>query len=642
MKTPRRILNRITYFKKIITIAVKLNFGIKNTIVQTLKVIKEEGFEGLRQRILKITEPLKDLKNTKDGFYRNDYTEWVKRYDTLTDEELKNMKIRQTGFSVKPLISIIIPVYNPKLQWLEQAIESVCRQVYPDWELCIADDASTDPEVRKLLIEYQDKDPRIKVVFRGKNGHISACSNSALEIANGEWIALLDHDDLLSINALFWVVDAINKYPDAKLLYSDEDKIDDKENRSIPYFKCDWNQDLFYSQNMVSHLGIYQADLSKRAGRFRVGFEGSQDYDLALRCIELIDSSQIHHIPHVLYHWRIHGKSTALLSNTKPYAMLAGERALNEHFLRCNINAVAQLIGYGYRVRYALPGNPPLVSIIVPTRNGLHFLRSCIQSIKKLTTYPNYEIIVVDNGSDNAETLAYLNKPDYPEKQFRVMRIDQPFNYSALNNKAVKEAKGEYIALVNNDVQVISPGWLNEMMGIAVQKGIGAVGAKLYYADHSIQHAGIILGLGAHGVAGCAHNRLKRGNKGYFGRASLINSYSAVTAACMVVRKALYEKMNGFNEVDLPIAYNDVDFCLRLRESGYRNVFTPYAELYHHESSTRGMDLIPEEQARFATEIEYFKKRWSHLLLNDPMYNPNLSLEFSDFSLAWPPRVERV
>lgn len=638
----QRILNRISQIKTIVQTTLKQNFGIMNLFVQTLKVLKEEGFEGVWQRVLQFSDIIRGFKNTKDGFYRNDYTEWVKRYDTLAGGDLEKMEIRGTGFSVKPLISIIMPVYNPKPLWLEQAIESVCQQVYPHWELCIADDASTDPLIKQILAKYQGRDSRIKVVLLNINGHISACSNSALALATGEWIALLDHDDILPAHALYWAVDTINKYPDARLLYSDEDKIDDKGNRSQPYFKSDWNRELFYSQNMISHLGIYDADILKRAGRFRAGFEGSQDYDLALRCIELIESTQIQHIPRVLYHWRVHGKSTALSSNKKPYSMLAGERALNEHFERCNIDAVAKHIGYGYRVKYSLPDNPPLVSVIILTRNGLQLLRTCIQSIIKLTTYPNYEIIVVDNGSDDPETLAYLNQPGGREKEFRVIRIDRPFNYSALNNEAVKEAKGEYLAFVNNDVTVISSEWLSEMMGLAVQEGVGAVGAKLYFPDDTIQHSGIILGLGFHGVAGCAHSGLRRGNRGYFGRASLTNSYLAITAACMVVKKTLFTEMGSFDEVNLPIAYNDVDFCLRVTEAGYRNVFTPFAELYHHESSSRGVDVTSEDQLRASAEIEYFKKRWSHLLLNDPAYNRNLSLEFSDFSLAWPPRVETL
>jgi glycosyltransferase involved in cell wall biosynthesis len=642
MKTDQKILNSSKHFNAIVKSTIKQNFGIKNLFVQTWKVFIEEGFEGVWQRVSQFIETIRGLKNTKDGFYRNDYREWIRRYDTITNIDLEKMKIRATGFPVRPLISVIMPVYNPEPQWLEKAIASVCGQVYPHWELCIADDASTDPEVRKVLVKYQEKDSRIKIVFLELNRHISACSNSALSMATGDWIALLDHDDILPAHSLFWVVNAINKHPDVRLLYSDEDKIDKDGDRSQPYFKCDWNRELFYSQNMISHLGVYHADLVKMVGGFREGLEGSQDYDLALRCIELIDNAQIKHIPRVLYHWRVHRKSTALSSGIKPYAMLAGERALNEHFHQYNIQAAAKQIGYGYRVVYTLPDNPPLVSVIIHTRNGLHLLRKCIQSIRKLTTYPNYEILVVDNGSDDAETLAYFNKANVAEQGFRIIRIEESVNVSALNNKAVKEAKGEFLAFVNNDIKVISSDWLHEMIGLAMQEGIGAVGAKLFYPDDTIQHAGIVIGLGLDGIAGCAHSGLRRANRGYFGRAGLTNSFSAVTAACMVVRKALFEKMGGFDEMNLPIAYNDVDFCLRLTEAGYRNVFTPFAQLYHEESASRGKPLTSREQQQATAEIEYFRRRWSHLLLNDPGYSPNLTLEFSDFSLAWPPRVESL
>jgi len=589
-------------------------------------IINNEGVYGIIYRLVKIS--------------RNDYTKWIKKFDTLSGNELKKIEQSQFGFSKKPLISIIMPVFNPKPEWLEQAIESVCRQSYPFWELCIADDASTNADIRKILIRFSTKDPRIKVVFREKNGHISACSNSALEIATGDWIALLDHDDMISSTALYWNVEAINKDDDIRLIYSDEDKINRSGIRSDPYFKSDWNLDLFYSHNMFSHIGVYHAGIVRQAGGFRIGFEGSQDYDLALRCIELIESKQIYHIPRVLYHWRIHNKSTAYSVKSKPYAMKVGEAALNEHFLRCDIKAEAQLIEHGYKICYKIPQDIPLVSIIIPTKDGLSLIRQCIESIVNLTSYQKYEIIVVDNGTKDPGTLAYLNKQKKENDYLRVIRSDGPFNYSALNNLAVREANGELIALLNNDVQVISKEWLTEMVRLAIQPGIGAVGAKLYYPDDTVQHAGIILGLGKDRIAGCAHNRISKKNNGYFGRASLTNSFLAVTGACLVVKKSLYEKINGFDEVHLPVSYNDVDFCLRLVESGYRNVFTPFAELYHQESASRGNKNLLHDFDK--SSLDYFRKRWSHLILNDPSYNPNLTLDFSDFSYAWPPRITKV
>jgi glycosyltransferase involved in cell wall biosynthesis len=570
---------------------------------------------------------------------RNNYPKWILEFDTLTHRERSAMRTLSQRFNYKPLISIVMPVYNPNPIWLKEVIESVRKQIYLDWELCIADDASTNSEIRPILERYAREDRRIKVTFREKNGHISAASNSALSLAQGEWIALLDHDDLLAENALFWVADAINKYPAIRLIYSDEDKIDENGVRSGPYFKCDWNPDLFYSHNLITHLGVYHAELVNKIEGFRIGFEGSQDYDLALRCIEQIAPSQIHHIPRVLYHWRMHAESTAQSSESKPYAMIAGERAINEHFQRLGVNAKAELEVYGYRVRYALPKSLPLVSLIIPTRNGLKLLKQCIESILTKTTYSNYEILIMDNGSDDPATLLYLQELGL-ESRIRVIRDDRPFNYSALNNAAVKLARGEIVGLINNDIEVISLDWLSEMVGHALRPEVGAVGARLWYANDTLQHGGVIISLG--GVAAHSHKHLQRGSPGYVGRASLTQSLSAVTAACLLIRKSIFNSLGGLNEIDLQIAYNDVDFCLRVRDAGYRNIWTPYAELYHHESATRGYEDTPEKKARFEKETAYMKRSWGKVLHYDPAYSPNLTLDYEDFSFAWPPRVESI
>ena len=565
------------------------------------------------------------------------YSGWIREFDTLTDEMRFAMRAHTERFVHKLLVSIVMRVYNPNPVWLEGAIASVRTQIYPNWELCIADDGSPDTAIRPILERYAQEDKRIKVVFREQNGHISAASNSALALAQGEWVALLDHDDVLAEHALFWVVDAINKHPTCRLIYSDEDKIDEMGVRSDPYFKCDWNPDLFYSQNMFSHLGVYQTNLVREVGGFRAGLEGSQDFDLALRCMERVEPGQIHHIARVLYHWRIHADSTAHSSEAKPYAMVAGERALNEHFERLGVAATAESVGYGYRVQYALPERLPLVSLIIPTRNGVKLLRQCVESILAKTTYTHYEILIVDNGSDDRATLRYLEELA-ARPCIRVIRDAQPFNYSALNNAAVKVARGEVVGLINNDVEVINPDWLSEMVSHALRPEVGAVGARLWYADNTLQHAGVVLGI--HGIAEHVHRFLPRNNVGYCGRASLIQSFSAVTGACLLVRKAIYESLGGLNETDLKVACNDVDFCLRVREAGYRNIWTPYAELYHHESASRGFDDTPEKQARSAKEVAYMQQRWGTLLTNDPAYSPNLSLIDENFSLAWPPRLE--
>ena len=621
------ISNRVKQIGVLLFATIRRGGGLKSTLKQALQLYRREGLVGIRHGFRIVA-----------GLGRNDYAEWIRRYDTLTEESRAAMRVHIDIVMRKPLISVVMPVYNPKPEWLIAAIESVSKQIYPYWELCIADDASTDKRIRQILESYAREDKRIKVVFRNKNGHICAASNSALILVTGEWIALLDHDDLLAEHALLWVADAINQNPHACLIYSDEDKIDNSGRRVDPYFKCDWNVDLFYSHNMISHLGIYRADILTGVGGFREGLEGSQDYDLALRCIERIEPKQIHHIPRVLYHWRRHAESTAQLADAKPYAMLAGERALNEHFQRQRINARAELVGYGYRVHYALPDTPPLVSLIILTKNGLQLLKRCVDSILKKTKYPNFEIIIVDNGSDDPATLQYLNDLK-TDTRIRIMSDEQPFNFSALNNAAVKLAQGKILGLLNNDLEVISPEWLSEMVSLAIQPGIAAVGARLWHPNNRLQHGGVILGVGASHVAGHAHYNMPRHHYGYFGRAALINSFSAVSAACLVIRKAVYDELGGLNESDLQVAFNDVDFCLRVREKVYRNVWTPYAELYHLESATRGYEDTPEKQKRFAKEEAYMKQQWGDKLLNDTAYSPNLTLDHADFSLAWPPRI---
>lgn len=607
---------------------IKLCGGLKGTFKRAVLLYHREGLSGAWRK----------FRIMANIVGRNNYSKWICCYDTLTDEIRTIMRDRMDNFEHKPLISVLMPVYNPNPEWLIEAIESVRKQIYQCWELCIADDASTDERIRIILNEYASKDKRVKVVFRESNGHISAASNSALELVSGEWVALLDHDDLIAEHALFCVADTIHKNPDIRLIYSDEDKINQSGKRFDPYFKCDWNEDLFYSQNMISHLGVYRADLLKEICGFREGLEGSQDYDLALRCIERIRSSQIYHIPRVLYHWRVHDNSAAQGKDNKPYAHIAGARTLNEHFRRQGVDAHAESLDFGmYRVRYALPEKLPMVSIIIPTRNQLSLFRRCIKSILNKTTYPNYEIIIIDNGSDDPLALQYFVQLQ-ADPRILVVRDDCAFNYSALNNAAVTSAKGDIVALLNNDIEVISPEWLSEMVSHAMRPGIGAVGARLLYPDNTLQHGGVVLGIG--GAADHAHRFLPCHQYGYFGRARVIQSYSAVTGACLVIRKSIYDEVGGMNENDFQVSFGDIDFCLRVREKGYRNIWTPYAKLYHHESASRGYDNSTEKQLRAAKEASFLTQRWLALLLNDTAYSPNLSINISDFSLSWPPRVD--
>jgi O-antigen biosynthesis protein len=571
---------------------------------------------------------------------RSQYSEWVRQYDTLTESDRVAFRQAVSGLRQSPLISVVMPTYNADPAWLRQAIESVRTQLYENWELCIADDASSDEAALAVLREYQSLDPRIKIEFRTENGHISKATNSAMALATGDWVALLDHDDLLAEHALAWVALTLQEHPRAKLVYSDEDKVSEVGERFDPYFKCDWNRALFYSHNMITHLGVYSRGLLEEIGGFRHEFVGAQDYDLALRCIERISDEQIVHIPRILYHWRVHAGSTANAEiSAKPYAMFAGERALNEHFQRLGMGARAQFVGHGFRAHYALPEKLPLISIVIPTRNKHDLVQVCVDSIWEKTSYPNFEILLIDNGSDEPESLACFDRLESAGK-IRKLRYDKPFNYSAINNFGVANALGELICLLNNDIEVISPEWLGEMVSLALQPGTGAVGAKLLYPDETVQHAGVICGTG--GWAGHAHKSFPALSHGYAGRATLINEYSAVTGACLVLTKAKFNEVGGLDEKELQVACNDVDLCLKLRAIGLHNIFTPYALLYHHESATRGYEDNPEKVARFHGELAVMHKRWGKVLTDDPCYSPNLTLSHEDFSLAWPPRVDRL
>lgn len=566
------------------------------------------------------------------------YSAWVRLYDELTPSDRAQIRGHIASFVDRPLFSVLLPVYNSNPRYLRRAIASVRRQLYPHWELCIVDDASTDRRIGPLLQKEARADPRIKLLRRTDNGHICAASNDALGLASGKFIALLDHDDELAPTALYYAALELNNKPDLQLLYSDEDKLDKQGRRCDPYFKSDWNPDLFTSQNYISHLSIYRTDLVRKVGGFRVNFEGSQDYDLTLRCIEQAEPSQIRHIPHVLYHWRIVEQSTATFAAAKPYAQPAAIRAMQDHLDRLEI-AGAALPHYAdyLRVKYSLPVNPPLVSIIIPTRDRAPLLRKCLQSLFDETDYPNYEVIIIDNDSSERDALDYLSELN-KSGHARVHRVEGPFNYSRLNNIGASLARGSFIALLNNDLEAINRDWLAEMVSQALRPEIGAVGARLWYPDKTMQHGGVILGAG--GVASHAHVGI-RNEHGYFGRAHLTQNFSAVTAACMVLKKDLYLQLGGFDEINLPVAFNDVDFCLRLREEGFRIVWTPHAELFHHESASRGFEDTMNKQQRFLAEVRYMEMKWKASLAADPYYNPNLSLGNKLFTFAFPPRVTK-
>lgn len=569
---------------------------------------------------------------------RSEYERWIDRYEQLEPAQLAELCANIASWPQPPLLSILMPVYDTPEPWLRRAIDSVLAQSYPHWELCIADDASPSRHVQAVLQEYQRRDRRIKLVNRPENGHIAAASNSALELAEGEFLCLLDHDDKLAPHALYLMASAIRAYPDKDLFYSDEDKIDAEGRRFEPYFKPDWNPDLFLSYNFFNHFGAFRTCLVRELGGFRVGYEGAEDYDLVLRAISRVGHAKIHHIPHVLYHWGVVPGSAAVSHAEKPYALPAAIRAVSEHLADQHIYAEVTESSPGtgtLRVRYALPDPPPRVSIIIATRDGYALLRQCLDSIYSKTTYLNFEVLVVDNGSEDPLVLDYLQTLQ-ASRGVRVLRDERPFNYPALNNAAARQAEGELLCLMNNDVEVISRDWLGEMASQALRPDIGIVGCRLWYPDDTLQHAGVILGLG--GVAGHAHHRLDRTQRGYFSRAQLVQNYSAITSACAVVRASVFWEVGGFNE-RLAVAFNDTDLCVRIRNAGYRNLWTPYAELYHCESASRGYEDTREKKERFEREKAIMRQYHGDTLLNDPAYNPNLALERQDYTLAYPPRI---
>jgi glycosyltransferase involved in cell wall biosynthesis/2-polyprenyl-3-methyl-5-hydroxy-6-metoxy-1,4-benzoquinol methylase len=617
---PLRLLRKS---KPIIGQLIREPRQLSEWIKEAKALYKAGGFAAIRDRIINQTSPTYT------------YSLWIRDVEPVGMPKLEAIEALNERDD-RPLISVVMPVYNVEESWLREAIDSVLAQTYDDWELCIADDASTKRHVKRVLREYETRFKRIKVVYREKNGHISAATNSALALATGQFVGLMDHDDVLAPNALFFVAQEIILHPQASLFYSDEDKLNSEGIRYDHYFKPDFNPDLMRSHNMICHFGVYRRSLLEKIGGVREGYEGAQDYDLALRCLRELDPREgVRHIPWVLYHWRAIPESTASGADAKSYAMKAAIEAVNDDLEARGIEAKvaeSELIDGMIRVQYPLPENPPLVSIIIPTRNGEALLRQCIDSIRDKTEYKNFEIVVVDNQSDAPKTLEYLDQLNRQEG-VKVIRYNHPFNFSAINNFAAKASQGELFCFMNDDIEIIAPGWLDEMVSQGMRPEIGAVGARLWYPDGRLQHGGVVLGLG--GVAGHAMKYSYVGNRGYMGRSVLVQNYTAVTAACMLVRRCVFEEVGGFDEENLAVAFNDVDICIRIYQLGYYNLWTPYAEFYHHESASRGAEDTPEKQRRFTAEAEFMLNKWGPLLERDPAYNPNLTRCGEDFSLNW-------
>jgi len=603
------------------------NLGKKNV----LRCIREEAREGNHSwRDLALQYYASTFVKRRQVC---DYTEWIGKVETKRLESPAGT-VDLADTDRRPLISIVVPTFNTDTDLLRACIDSVLTQSYSNWQLCIADDDSSKSQVKAFLREYQQQDKRIEVVFRKSNGHISVASNSALALAKGEYVALLDHDDTLAPHALQRVVEAIAENPQVQLLYSDEDKIDEQGVRFDPHFKPGWNPDLLLSQNYICHLTVLNMALVNQVGGFRLGVEGSQDHDLLLRCMPHLHAGNVVHIPEILYHWRAINGSTAQEGSAKNYAATAGLKAVTDYLENERLHAVAEpgTAPNSYRVRWNIPQPAPLVSLLVPTRDGLNILKPCVEAILSRTDYPNYEVLILDNQSRCQATLRFLAEVSTSDPRVSVHRWNHPFNYSAINNFGVGLAKGEIIGLVNNDIEPINDDWLTEMVGQALRPEVGCVGAKLYYPNDTIQHGGVILGVG--GVAGHSHKYFSRSEYGYFSRLHLVQNLSAVTAACLLIRKAVFEKVGGLDKDNLAVAFNDVDLCLKVREAGYRNLWTPYAELYHHESVSRGADNTLTKRRRAQREAEFMRSRWGDLLDTDPAYNPNLTLVHEDFSLA--------
>ncbi|MFN7898901.1 MAG: glycosyltransferase family 2 protein [Synechococcaceae cyanobacterium] len=573
---------------------------------------------------------------TDPGLRGQDYREWLEAMAAAAARERKQAKQWLQEQVQPPQISILLTICGSNPHWLHEAIVSVRQQTYPLWQLCIAWDQPPEAATATLLTRFAQRDARIRLQAKAEEQLSSipygSRLNKALSLASGDWLACLGAQDRLSPDALMWVARTIVAEPQAQLLFSDEDKISISGKRHDPYFKSAWNPSLQEGQNMLGRLSVYNTELVHRVGGFRGGYEGAEDYDLALRCSREIRMNQVIHIPRILYHMRVDGRAGLAAFSLNRQAQDSACRALQDQLSSSGIRAEIEITPAGLRAHLPVPADAPLVSIVVPTRNRIEVLKPCLKSILEGTDYPRLELLVVDNNTDDPATLAYLECLGH-DHRVTVLRDRREFNYSALNNAAVERAKGQLVLLLNNDVEAVEPGWLREMVAQLARPGVAAVGAKLLFPNRRIQHAGIILGMG--GVAAHGHRDREAHDAGYFGRTALVQDLSAVTGACMLVWRHLYLQLGGLDE-QLAVAFNDVDFCLRLRSAGWRIVYTPFACLIHHESVTRGAENA--DSPRFQAEVRLMMQRWQTCLQADPAYSPHLSLTRTDFSLPWPPR----
>ena len=562
------------------------------------------------------------------------YGPWYRAY-IPTEETLETQ--RKQKFDYSPLISIAVPAYQTPVEFLRQMIESLIVQTYSNWELCIVNASPDNEEMQKVLAEYSAGDSRVRFCNLKENLGIAENTNRAFAMTKGEFVGLLDHDDLLAPNALYEIVKILQDHPQADALYTDEDKVTTELDEHFqPHLKPDFNLDLLRSNNYICHFFVVQKSIVEKAGGFRKEFDGAQDYDFIFRCTE--NAGEVLHVPEILYHWRTHKASTADNPASKMYAFEAGKRAIEAHLERTGTKGEVshtQDLGF-YRVKYPVQGKP-LVSVIIPNKDEKETLQTCLEMLEKNTSYRNFEIIIIENNSTTEEIFKYYKELS-SDPRIRLLRWGKEFNYSAINNFGASHARGEYLLFLNNDVKSINPDWMEEMLGVCQRPEVGGVGAKLIYPDNTIQHAGCVIGMG--GIAGHMFVDMPADRTGYLHKASLLQDMSAVTAACLMMKKEVFEEAGGFTE-ELAVAFNDVDLCLKVRKSKHLIVYDPYAKLYHMESKTRGAEDSVEKVRRFQTEIEYMRCHWIDILKNgDPYYNKNLSLAKWNYSLKPIPGME--
>ncbi|MBQ7410851.1 MAG: glycosyltransferase family 2 protein [Clostridia bacterium] len=594
---------------------------IKNNLNKVEYYFRRYGFLEVSKKIFKRVFHIKENRKSNQEQYKI----WMEK-NNLKEQDVENQKANK--FEYSPKISIVVPMYNTNEIFFKELVESLENQTYSNWELCLADGSETQNESLK---QYYENNEKIKYKFLNENKGISENTNAAIDIATGEYIGFLDHDDLLSKDALYEVVKIINENSDNEFIYSDEDKIDQTGERFEPYFKPDYSPETLECNNYITHFVVVKKELIENVGKFNSEFNGAQDFDFVLRAT--YSAKNVAHISKILYHWRVHRDSTANVADAKPYAYEAGIKATEAHIKRTGRKGTAengQDVPGIYKIKYEIQGNPK-VSILIPNKDNVNLLKNCIDSILKLTTYKNYEIVVIENNSEKKETLEYYNEISKNEKIRIINSGIKEFNYSRIINFCVKNVTGEFVLQLNNDTKVLTPDWLELMIGYAQNKEIGAVGARLYYEDKTIQHAGIIVGLS--GIAGNMLVNLPYGKHAYFGREAATRNVAAVTGACLLCRRELYEEVGFMDEEKFKVAFNDVDFCLKLLEKGYRNIYNPYVELIHYESKSRGYEYTKEQEERFNKEAENFKSKWKKYIDYDPYYNINFTRDTCNYDI---------